>query len=49
VFSGSLLAGAVGTLWSRLGHAGFFVVLSALALVAAGLLWRLDKPIRAHS
>ena len=49
VFSGSLLAGMVGTLWTRLGHAGFFVVLSGLALVAAGLLWRLDKPIRETS
>ncbi|WP_372018302.1 peptide MFS transporter [Pseudoxanthomonas sp. 10H] len=47
VFSGSLLAGAVGTLWSRTSHAGFFLVLSALAVSAAALLWRLDRPIRA--
>jgi len=49
VFSGSLLAGMVGTLWTRLGHSGFFVLLAGLALVAAGLLWRLDKPIRERS
>ena len=46
VFSGSLLAGFVGTLWSRTSHAGFFLLLAALAIVAAAMLWRLDKPIR---
>ena len=47
IFSGSLLAGAVGTLWSRASHAGFFLLLAGLAVVAAALLWRLDRPIRA--
>ncbi|MBO9718233.1 MAG: peptide MFS transporter [Pseudoxanthomonas sp.] len=47
VFSGSLLAGAVGTLWSRASHSGFFLLLSGLAVAAALLLWRLDRPIRA--
>lgn len=46
VFTGSLLAGAVGMLWSRTSHAGFFLLLSGLALLAAVVLWRLDKPIR---
>jgi POT family proton-dependent oligopeptide transporter len=46
VFSGSLLAGAVGMLWSRTSHAGFFLLLSGLAVLAALLLWRLDRPIR---
>ncbi|KRG70419.1 peptide MFS transporter [Pseudoxanthomonas dokdonensis] len=46
IFSGSLLAGLVGTLWSQASHAGFFLILSLLALVAAALLWRLDRPIR---
>jgi POT family proton-dependent oligopeptide transporter len=46
VFSGSLLAGLVGTLWSRIGHASFFLLLAALAVLAAALLWRLDRPIR---
>lgn len=45
-FSGSLLAGVVGTLWSRASHAGFFVLLALLATVAALLLWLLDHPIR---
>ena len=47
IFSGSLLAGVVGTLWSRASHAGFFLLLAGLAVVAAVLLWRLDRPIRA--
>lgn len=46
VFSGSLLAGLVGTLWSKTSHAGFFLLLAGLAIVAAILLWRLDRPIR---
>jgi len=46
IFSGSLLAGVVGTLWSKASHAGFFLLLAALAVVAAALLWRLDRPIR---
>ena len=46
VFSGSLLAGVVGTLWTHVGHAVFFLLLSSLAVLAALLLWRLDAPIR---
>ncbi len=46
VFSGSLLAGLVGTLWSKTSHAGFFLLLAGLAVLAAILLWRLDRPIR---
>jgi POT family proton-dependent oligopeptide transporter len=48
IFSGSLLAGWVGTWWSKASHAGFFVSLAGLAVLAAVLLWRLDKPIRAR-
>ena len=47
VFTGSLLAGVVGTLWSRASHTGFFVLLAGLAALAASLLWWLDRPIRA--
>ncbi len=49
IFSGSLLAGVVGTLWSSASHSGFFLVLSGLAVAAAALLWRLDRPIRTLS
>ncbi len=46
IFSGSLLAGVVGTLWSRASHSGFFILLAGLATAAAALLWLLDRPIR---
>ncbi len=46
IFSGSLLAGAIGALWSRTSHGGFFLMLSGLAVLAACVLWRLDRPIR---
>jgi len=46
IFSGSLLAGFVGTLWSRINHQLFFVVLAGLALLAGFCLRLLEKPIR---
>ena len=42
-FAGSLAAGLVGTLWSQTRHADFFAILAALAAVAAGLLWLIDR------
>ena len=42
-FSGSLTAGAVGTLWSSVHHAQFFVILAALAAAAAGMLLTMDR------
>lgn len=45
IFSGSLLAGVVGTLWSRIGAPAFFVLLAGLAVLAAIGLWLLDRPI----
>jgi proton-dependent oligopeptide transporter, POT family len=42
IFSGSLAAGAVGTLWSKLAPAQFFTLLSIFAALAAGLLLSLD-------
>ena len=47
IFSGSLLAGLVGTLWSKASHPAFFLLLAGLAATAAVLLWRLDRPINA--
>ncbi len=46
IFSGSLAAGLVGTLWSRMGHAEFFAMLAAIAACAAGLLVLLDRPAK---
>jgi len=45
-FGGNLLAGVLGTLWSRVGHAAFFAAMASLATLAAALLWRLDRPLR---
>jgi len=46
-FSGSLTAGAVGTLWSSVHHAQFFVILAVLALAAAAMLLTTDRSVRA--
>ena len=46
-FSGSLSAGLVGTLWSKLDHGLFFVLLAALAATAALLLRLLSAPTEA--
>ena len=42
-FSGSLTAGAVGTLWSRVGHSQFFSILALLGVAAAGMLLAMDR------
>jgi POT family proton-dependent oligopeptide transporter len=42
-FSGSLTAGAVGTLWSSVNHAPFFAILAVLAMAAGALLLTLDR------
>ncbi len=42
-FSGSLTAGAVGTLWSRVDHSRFFALLAALAIGAGAMLLTLDR------
>ncbi|WP_226633890.1 peptide MFS transporter [Novosphingobium profundi] len=46
IFSGSLSAGLVGSLWSRMSHSGFFFLLAALGCIAAIMLWTLDKPFQ---
>jgi hypothetical protein len=42
-FSGSLSAGADGTLWSSMSHAAFFAFLALMAAVAAILLLTLSR------
>ena len=46
IFSGSLAAGLVGTLWSDMSHAAFFAMLAGLAAIAAFLLRSLDPIVR---
>ncbi len=45
IFSGSLSAGLVGTLWSHMTPAVYFAMLAGIALVAALLLRLLDRPL----
>jgi POT family proton-dependent oligopeptide transporter len=42
IFAGSLSAGLVGTLWSRMPHTAYFALLAGLAVVAAILLRLID-------
>jgi POT family proton-dependent oligopeptide transporter len=42
IFAGSLCAGLVGTLWSRMSHTAYFALLAALAVTAAILLRLID-------
>jgi POT family proton-dependent oligopeptide transporter len=44
-FGGNLLAGALGTLWSAMGHAAFFGVMAGVAATAGCLLRLLDGPV----
>ncbi|MDQ8756602.1 peptide MFS transporter [Sphingosinicella sp. LHD-64] len=46
IFTGSLTAGLVGTLWSGMGPAPFFTMLAVIATAAAGFLILLDRPAR---
>ena len=46
IFAGSLAAGQVGRLWSRLDHVAFFVVLAGIAVLSALLLYLLDRPAK---
>ena len=46
IFAGSLAAGQVGRLWSRLDHVAFFVLLAGIAILSAVLLYLLDRPAR---
>lgn len=46
IFSGSLAAGFVGTLWSHASHAAYFVLLAGIAGIAALLFLALDANTR---
>jgi POT family proton-dependent oligopeptide transporter len=46
IFSGSLAAGLVGTLWSAASHAQYFVLLGVIAAIAAAMLLMLDRKTR---
>lgn len=46
ICTGSLTAGFVGTLWSRMSHASYFALLAGIAVLSALLLRALDRPAR---
>jgi POT family proton-dependent oligopeptide transporter len=46
IFSGSLSAGIVGTLWAGISHARFFAILTVIATSAAAMLYALDRAIQ---
>lgn len=46
IFTGSLLSGVLGTLWSRIGDAAYFLVLAGAAFVGGAILLALDRPLR---
>ena len=46
IFTGSMTAGIVGTLWSRMSHPVYFVLLAVIASFAAALLLALDRETR---
>jgi POT family proton-dependent oligopeptide transporter len=46
IFAGSLSAGLVGMLWSRMEPGAYFALLSAIAVAAAMLLYFLDPAVR---
>jgi POT family proton-dependent oligopeptide transporter len=46
IFVGNLLAGYLGTFWSRLTHAEFFAMIGAVAFASAALLLVFDRPAR---
>jgi POT family proton-dependent oligopeptide transporter len=52
-FGGNLLAGALGTLWSEIGHTTYFALMALVAATAGLALWLLDRPAgrlqRAHA
>jgi proton-dependent oligopeptide transporter, POT family len=45
-FAGNLLAGAVGTMWSQLSHAMFFLVLAGVSILASAFLLLLRPALR---
>jgi POT family proton-dependent oligopeptide transporter len=45
-FSGSLAAGLVGALWTRMSHGAYFALLALVAAIAGAMLLALDRPAR---
>jgi proton-dependent oligopeptide transporter, POT family len=47
-FAGNLLSGVVGTWWSAMTPAAFFMAMAGIAALSGGLLWLLAATERRH-
>lgn len=47
IFTGSLSAGLIGTLWSQMGHATYFAMLAAIAALAGAMLLGMSSGVEA--
>jgi POT family proton-dependent oligopeptide transporter len=45
---GGFLQGWLGTFWETMDHTAFFLMIAALGLVAAAMVWAMEKPLRPH-
>jgi len=45
-FVGNFLAGYLGSFWSSIGKPNFFLMIAAIALAAAAIIWAFDRPLR---
>ena len=45
---GGLMQGWLGTFWEKMGHASFFLMIAAIGVVAAVIVWLLEKPLRPY-
>jgi POT family proton-dependent oligopeptide transporter len=45
---GGFLQGWLGTLWERMSHPAFFLMIAAIGLVSAVIIWMMEKPLRPY-
>jgi POT family proton-dependent oligopeptide transporter len=45
-FTGNLIAGWLGSFWSRTGKAEFFLMIALVAAAAGAAIWAFDRPLR---
>jgi POT family proton-dependent oligopeptide transporter len=43
---GGFLQGWLGTLWARMGHPTFFLMIAAIGLASGAIIWVMEKPLR---
>jgi POT family proton-dependent oligopeptide transporter len=45
-FTGNFIAGWLGSFWSGMDKASFFLMIAAVAAVAGAAIWVLDRPLK---